>query len=63
MITTCYLHSDKETMWELGEKLGLKGEAVMMFRHALCEVKIEMDVDPTTGSATIVKVDGKELKK
>lgn len=52
-----YLHANKEGMWELGEQLGLTGEALQMFRHACTEVKVELSVDETTGEATIVKVD------
>jgi hypothetical protein len=52
-----YLHSSKQANWELGEKLGLTGEALMMFRHACAEVKATVEVDPATGVATIVGVD------
>lgn len=50
-----YLHGDKETMWEKGEKLGLTGEAIMLFRHALCEVTVEIDVNED-GTYKIVSV-------
>ena len=61
--TRVYLHSDKETMWELGERLGLKGDALSMFRHALTEVEIELIVDPLTGLADITAVDGYKIDK
>jgi len=60
MKATAYLHSDKETMYELGEKIGLKGEALDFFKHALCEVVIELEVNPD-GSAYIVRVDGHRI--
>lgn len=50
-----YIHSDKESMWEKGEKLGLKGEAISLFRHALCEVTVDIDVNQD-GTYTIVSV-------
>ena len=62
MKTTVYLHGSKDTMWELGEKLGLSEEAVQKFKWACCEVKIELEVNPETGDAEIVAVDGRELK-
>jgi len=60
--TDVYVHADKDTMWELGEKLGLSEEALMMFRHAASEVKLTIEVDEQTGESTIIACDGKELK-
>lgn len=60
--TDIYVHSCKETMWELGEKLGLKEVALQMFRHAASEVKLTLEVDEECGLVTIVAVDGRELK-
>ena len=56
-----YLHSSKESMWELGEKLGLKGEALGMFKYACCEVEVEIEVSES-GEEKIIKVDGREVK-
>jgi hypothetical protein len=42
--TAIVVHSDKEAMWTLGEKLGLQGEALMLFRHALAELAIPVMV-------------------
>ena len=61
--TTVYLHSDKETMHEMGVKLGLEGEALNHFRYAGYEVALGMDVDTATGNAVIVAVDGKKVKR
>lgn len=61
--TLAYAHSDKDTMWAVGESLKLEGDAVRMFSHALCEVKFELDVNMDTGMAEIITVDGKELYK
>ena len=55
--TDVYVHSCKETMWELGEKLGLKEVAMQMFRHAASEVKLTLEVDESTGLSVIVAVD------
>jgi len=49
-----YLHSDKETMWLLGEEIGLKGDALTKFCYTLYEVEVELEVDPKTGEAEIV---------
>jgi len=56
MNATIYLHSSKEANWEIGQSLGLTGAALQMFKHALCEVKVDVEVDPKTGLATIVAV-------
>lgn len=61
MVATTHLRSSKEQMWALGEQLGLKGDALMRFRHACGEVKVELDVDPDTGHAVIVRVDGRTV--
>ena len=61
MRITAYVHADKGSMWNLGEKHGLTGDALLMFRHALTEVIIDLDVDPKTGHAEIVRVDGHRL--
>ncbi len=61
MNVTAYLHSSKESMYELGEKAGLDGEALHFFTYALCEVRVELEVDKQTGKAEIQSVDGREL--
>jgi hypothetical protein len=51
-----YLHSNKDNNWEIGKKLGLEGEALSLFRFALCEVELEVEVDTNTGNAKILKI-------
>lgn len=40
-----HLSADRERMYEIGERLGLSGEALSLFRHALCEVVVIIDVN------------------
>lgn len=61
ILTYVYVHGGDETMWMLGEKLGLKGEALSMFSHAADEFKIGLEVDPKTGIAEAVSLDGREI--
>lgn len=60
----CYLHASKESMWDLGEKLGLTGEALSMFKHGFCEVEVEFEADKTTGDVSLVSVSwGKQVAR
>jgi colicin import membrane protein len=61
LTTTVYLHSGKEEMYEAGEGLGLSGEALKVFSFACYEVAVDLSVDPATGEAVIVAVDGRQL--
>lgn len=54
---TAYAHGDKDGMWDIGEKLGLTGEALSLFRHALCEIKCTMSVN-ADGTYKIIEVKG-----
>lgn len=58
--TTVYLHSDKDYMYVTGQELGLSGEALSMFSHALCEVRFEIEVDEV-GVATIIGLEGTKI--
>lgn len=58
-----YIHADKLSMREIGEELGMTGEPLSMFRHALAEVEIFFEVDMETGLIEIIKVDGHRLEK
>lgn len=40
-----WIHSDKDANWETGERLGLTGEALQLFRHALTEVRVVLNVN------------------
>src|SRR6185295_6356610 len=55
---TCYLHSNKEQMLEIGEKLGLQGEALRMFAFAFSEMEIFAEVNLNTGLVVAKRVDG-----
>jgi hypothetical protein len=59
--TTMYVRASKDSNWELGAKLGMKGEALHYFSYALAEVKVEVEVDTKTGKVKILKVDGVPL--
>lgn len=61
MIATIYLHSDKDSNADLAIKLGLNDEAARMFIYACHEVKVDLDVNPETGEAKIVRVDDREV--
>jgi len=57
-----YLHGDKETNFEQGKELGLTGQALDEFCHALYEVEFDVAVNMQTGETTIVAVDGKAVE-
>jgi len=61
MTVITYLHSSKESMYDVGQQAGLSEEALKKFIYALYEVKFTLDVNAKTGDATIMAVDGKEL--
>lgn len=56
-----YIHGNKERMWETGEQLGLKGEALSMFSHACDEFELELEVNEVTGEAKVTKIDGRKV--
>lgn len=57
-----YLHGDKDTNWELGERIGLTEEAIRNhFRGACYEVEVDLEVDMLTGESKIIAVDGRKL--
>ena len=59
--TDIYIHSSKESMYEKGVEIGLKGEALRRFVFAASEVKLTIDVDAKNGKSSIVAVDDKPL--
>ena len=61
-VATIYLHSSKEQNLDLGEDLGLEGDALKNFMYALYEVEAIVDV-AADGSVTIDKVNGRMLEK
>ena len=58
-----YLHGSKESNYETGKEMGLKGKALDNFCYALYEVEFDVEVDRDTGAIEILKCDGQELKK
>lgn len=62
MRITLYVHGDKLTAYEEGEKAGLTGEALELFKFAGTEHKIEYEVDKK-GAAVPVKIDGRAIAK
>jgi hypothetical protein len=62
LIIKTYLHGDKDTMYDVGRKHGLKEETLALFMCALYEVAFDLDVDEKTGRALIVAVDGRKLE-
>ena len=62
MITKVYLHSDRDTMYEIGEELGLTGKELENFSYSCYEVEITLKVDPKTGNAEIFQIDGRNVE-
>jgi len=56
------IHSDQFIMLSHGERLGLSGEALGLFKHALCRVEFEIEVQDD-GKFRILTVDGHEVKE
>ncbi len=54
--TIIYVHSSKDDMWETGEKLGLSGEALQVFKHTACEVALKIRVNTETGYSEIIEL-------
>jgi hypothetical protein len=64
-IVTEYLHQDKESGWELANKLGFDEETVA-FREVMgwaYEIPVELEIDMETGETTILKVQGKKVER
>ena len=56
-----YAHGSDEGLWDLGIKLGLaEGDPQGLFRHALDEFKLTMDVKED-GNTRLIAVDGKAV--
>jgi len=53
--TVVYLHSDKESMYEHGQELGIKDKALNEFCYCCYEVGIHIEVDTKTGKYKILK--------
>jgi len=57
MTAVLYAHISKESCYEVGHKLGLRGEVLRLFTYAGTEFKLTMDVDEATGRAVVTHVD------
>lgn len=54
-IIKMYLHSDKESNFELGEEIGLSEKAIQeQFKYALYEVEFDVEVDMETGETKVL---------
>lgn len=62
MVTDVYLHSNRDSMYDCGKRLGLTGDAANMFAYACYEVKLTVDVDERTGRAVITHVDERKVE-
>jgi hypothetical protein len=60
MTISLYFHASKESLYNAGEKAGLAGDALDMFVY-FNEIGIFVDVNPATGEAKIISVDGRPL--
>ena len=63
MKTKLYARGSRENAWNEGKKLGLTGEALIMFSYALYGIEVELEVDMKTGECEIISVDGRKLEK
>ncbi len=61
--TKMYLHSEKESNLEDASELGLKDKAMDSFKYALYEVEFDVEIDEDTGHVTIVKLNGRDVKR
>jgi hypothetical protein len=59
---TAYVHASDESMWEIGESIGLTEAANHMFKFALTELTIELEVYKN-GTSKIVSVDGQPYQE
>lgn len=53
-----YVHGSRESAYEVGEKAGLRDEALRMFMFAAGEHEMTYSVDTENGTASLIAVDG-----
>jgi NTP pyrophosphatase (non-canonical NTP hydrolase) len=63
MVVKCYVYGSRESLTGVGLRAGLKGDALRMFEHACDEFQMELEVDPSTGLAAPISIDGKPIGK
>ena len=56
-----YLHSSKDSNYDLAEELGLDDLAAREFAYSNYEVKLNMRVDTSTGKTEIIGVNDRML--
>lgn len=56
-----YMHSNKDSNYELASDYGLSGIAKENFMHAMYEVEFDLKLDMTTGEVEIIGVDGMKV--
>ena len=54
---TIYLHNSKEENGYMADELGLTGDAESKFWYTLMELGVVVDIDLTTGQATMIGVE------
>ena len=52
--TEIYVHADGDSVWQIGKKLKIKGEALSQFGSALCEIRVTIEVETRTGKYKII---------
>ncbi len=61
--TNIFLRSDRDSLYEKGEELGLVGEALSNFSYTLYGTEVEIEVDINTGNYRVlnIKIAGMEI--
>lgn len=60
-IVEVYLHCDRDTMYNIGDKLGLTGDALKDFENSLHEVQLTLEVNMVNGGIKMLKIDGDNI--
>ena len=58
-----YVHGSKGSMCELGGKIGMADDAFGLFRHALMELRVDMNVNTKTGDYKILEISESSSEK
>jgi hypothetical protein len=62
ILADVYVHGSDESVYEVGEKIGLSGSALDMFSHCADEVKLTFIVSEENGIATIARVNDRDIQ-
>lgn len=60
--TKLYCHSNKESMYDKGEELGLSDEALDNFIYTMYEVEFDVEIDES-GNAYATHLNGVKLER